>query len=165
MIVSQLMGRNLVTCRPQDSLHDAAGKMWEQDLGCLPVLDDDKRVVGILTDRDVCMAAFTQGKRLAEMTVDSAMTHQIFSCLQTDRVEDAEAVMKAHKVRRVPVVDHRRHLVGVISMNDIAREFAREFPNRPPDLAAEAFVATHASIGEPRQMREITVFHAVPGRT
>jgi CBS domain-containing protein len=157
MMVSQLMGRNLATCRPQDSLHDAAGKMWEQDIGCLPVIDAEDRVIGIVTDRDICMAAYTQGRSLSAALVDSAMTHQIFCCLPTARVEDAEAIMSAHRVRRVAVTDARRHLLGVLSMNDIAREFARERPYKTPEVAADTFVSTFAAICEPRQARDITV--------
>src|SRR5262249_2141909 len=80
MIVSQMMSRNVETCRPKDSLALAAGKMWDRDVGCLPVVDEEGRVVGTVTDRDICMAAYTQGRPLDAMCVESAMAKNTFSC-------------------------------------------------------------------------------------
>jgi CBS-domain-containing membrane protein len=157
MIVSQLMSRNLETCNPQDSLQDAARKMWDGDIGCLPVLDSEAHLVGIVTDRDAFMAAYTQGRPLTDISVDSAMAHRVFSCSPTDRIEDVEGIMKAHQVRRVPVIDQQGHIVGVVSMNDIARESAREIKERRPELNVDTFVSTLASICEPRQAGAITV--------
>ncbi len=151
MIVSELMSRNLETCHPQDSLQDAAGKMWDHDIGCLPVLDAESHVIGMITDRDVCMAAYTQGRPLTAISVQSAMAHQAFCCLPTDRIEDVETVMKTHKVRRVPVIDEQGHPVGLISMNDIARESARELRGRGPSVRAADVVSTLASVCLPRQ--------------
>ncbi|HEX7672291.1 MAG TPA: CBS domain-containing protein [Polyangiaceae bacterium] len=151
MIVSQLMSRNITTCTPQDSLADAARKMWEQDIGCLPVLDAEGHVNGIVTDRDACMAAYTQGRPLSAISVDSAMARCVHSCRPTDRIEAVEAVMKAHQVRRVPVIDREGHLVGLVSMNDIARESADELMRRSPDVRTGDLVSTLARICEPRR--------------
>ena len=130
--------------------------MWNQDIGCLPVVDDDGRVIGIVTDRDACMAAYTQGRPLAAMSVDSAMAHQVFSCSATDRIEDVEAIMKERQVRRVPVVDSENRLQGMISMNDIARESARELRKRNPEVGADELVTTLAFICAPRQSGVLT---------
>jgi len=157
MIVSQLMSRNVLTCRPHDSLQDAAGKMWDEDIGCLPVLDAEGHVIGVVTDRDACMAAYTQGRPLGAIQVESAMARQVFSCLPTDRITDAEAIMKDRRVRRVPVIDETGHLEGLISMNDIARESARGLQKKAPDVPAREFVSTLASICEPRQAGAISV--------
>jgi CBS domain-containing protein len=157
MIISQLMSRNVATCRPQDSLEQAAGKMWEKDIGCLPVLDAEDHVIGVVTDRDACMAAYTQGRPLSGVSVDSAMARQVFSCVPTDRIEDVERIMKERRVRRVPVIDDGGHLVGLISMNDIARESARELKSKGRAVTADALVSTLASICEPRQTGPLAV--------
>ena len=157
MIVSQLMTRNVVTCRPQDSLQDAAGKMWDEDIGCLPVLDAEGHVIGIVTDRDACMAAYTQGRPLDAIAVESAMARQVFSCLPTDRISDVEAVMKERQVRRVPVIDETGHLHGLIAMNDIARESARELKRKTSEVPAREIVSTLASICEPRRAGSIAL--------
>jgi len=151
MIVSRLMSSNVITCSPQESLHDAAGKMWDRDIGCLPVVDADGHVVGMITDRDVCMAAYTQGKPLSEVSVDAAMAHEVFSCLPSDRIEHAEGIMKLHQVRRLPVIDSDGRLVGLIAANDLARETARELKKKAPEARADVFVSTIAAICEPRR--------------
>ena len=87
MNVGQLMTRTVHACNPDDPLHVAAQIMWEQDCGCVPVVVDEEggsRVVGMLTDRDVCMAAYTQGKALAVIKVSSAMSREVCSCRPTD---------------------------------------------------------------------------------
>ena len=150
MIVSQMMSRKIETCRPFDSMEVAAAKMWERDIGCLPVLDDEGRVIGMVTDRDACMAAFTQGRRLAEIPVETAMGGPVFSCSPTDRIEEVEAIMKAHQIRRVPVVDEERHLLGLITMNDLVREAALELRRTTPDVPVRALVSTLAGIMESR---------------
>jgi predicted transcriptional regulator len=81
MNVSQLMSRNVETCRPEDTpLAGAARKMWERDIGCLAVIDADGRVVGMITDRDICMAGYTQGRPQHEIQVAAAMSKELFSC-------------------------------------------------------------------------------------
>ena len=150
MLATQVMSRNVATCRPNDTLDAAACRMWQRDIGCLPVVDDSNRVTGILTDRDICMAAYTQGRRLADMLVSSAMARTVFCGTIVDRVEDIEAVMRAYKVGRVPILDEQKHVVGVVSFKDLVREAAEQRTRRNPDLSAAEIVTTLASIGEPR---------------
>jgi CBS domain-containing protein len=125
--------------------------MWDRDIGCLPVLDAESHVIGVVTDRDACMAAYTQGRPLGAISVDSAMAHQAFCCAQTDRIEDVEAVMKEHQVRRVPVIDEQGHPMGMISINDIARESTRESKTEGPSVRTDDIVSTLASVCLPRQ--------------
>jgi len=123
MRVEELMTQPVKTCLHTDSLNQAARVMWEDDCKCLTVVDSDGRAVGILTDRDIAMAAYTQGRVLAEMGVALAMTKQLHCCLDSDFIEEAERMMAEHKVRRLPVLDQDRRPVGILSSADIA--FAR----------------------------------------
>lgn len=109
------------TCSARDTLSDAARIMWETDCGSVPVVNDDKTLVGLLTDRDVCMAAFTRGLPLSQMTVDSTMVKDLQICAPTDRLQEVTALMRQHRIRRVPVVDRGR-LVGVVALADVARQ-------------------------------------------
>jgi CBS domain-containing protein len=103
------------------------------------------------------MAAYTQGRPLGAIQVESAMARQVFSCLLTDRIAGVEAIMKDRRVRRVPVIDETGHLEGLISMNDIARESARELQKKAPEVSARELVSTLAFICEPRQQGAISV--------
>jgi CBS domain-containing protein len=121
--ISEVMTKDVATCHAGDSLAAAARIMWERDCGFAPVVASDTgRLVGVVTDRDACMAAYTKGLRLEEIPVASVMTKEVQTCGPADDVAKAEEVMARHQVRRLPVVDPRGALVGVISLNDLARE-------------------------------------------
>ena len=124
MKVSDLMTTDVATCSADDSLNRAAQTMWERRCGCVPVVDHDERVVGMVTDRDVCMAAYTQGRRLDDIAVTSAMSHPARVCPGTATAEEAGSLMMAHAVHRLVVVDDDGRLRGVISLDDIARHGA-----------------------------------------
>ena len=156
MNVSQLMNPNVETCRPDNSLSVAAGKMWDRDVGCLPVVSSDGRVVGIVTDRDICMAGYIQGRSLAEISVTVAMSKELYSCLASDALIEAEETMRAHQARRLPVLDSSGKLVGLISLSDLAREAEREVGRKGRELTGQEVSATLAAICAPRGAREIT---------
>lgn len=129
MNVSDLMTTHAATCRPDAPLRLAAQIMWDHDCGCVPVVDDSNRVLGMITDRDVCMAALTQGKSLSEMAVESAMSRAVYGCAPDDDVEKAAGLMRLRQVRRVPVLDADRRLIGVISLSDFARALSANASN------------------------------------
>lgn len=124
MRVSQWMSQPAITCKSTDSVNEAARMMWEHDCGAIPVVDGEGRVVGIVTDRDVCMAAYTQGERLWAIPVTTAMAKEVACCRPDDSVEAAQSVMSEKRVHRLPVVDADGRPVGVLSFNDVAREMA-----------------------------------------
>jgi CBS-domain-containing membrane protein len=149
MRIGQLMSQPAVTCSAEDSLHRAAQLMWDHDCGVLPVVDPQGRTIGVITDRDVCMAAYTQGRPLHEIVVRSAMARDAFCCRTEDSLETAAKTMSEKQIRRVPVVDGEGRPIGVLSMNDLAREASR---TRNRDSKLEHDVAsTLARICEPRQ--------------
>jgi CBS-domain-containing membrane protein len=150
--VQQLMTQNVQSCRPWDCLDEAARKMWNHDIGVLVVVDADDRVIGMLTDRDVCMAALMTGGALCAIRASEAMSKGVFSVRPEEPIDDAEEVMREHQVRRVPVVDAVGHLVGILSQNDLVREAARQRERdlRQKELSAIAVTATIATIGKSR---------------
>jgi len=112
--------RPVQTCRPSDTLNDAARLMWELDCGAVPVVNDAGSLVGILTDRDICMAVYTRGQSLSAYSVESAMATDVATATATEPLETITRLMRQRRVRRVPIVDHGR-LVGIVSLADIAR--------------------------------------------
>jgi CBS domain-containing protein len=121
MNVGELMTRDVGTCAASDSMNDAARIMWERDCGCVPVVDGDGKAIGMITDRDICMAAYTQGRRLMDMTVGSAASKHIVVIGENESLRRAEELMRHARVRRLPVVDAGGHMVGLISLSDLAR--------------------------------------------
>jgi CBS domain-containing protein len=120
MLVRHSMSEHPVACGPYDSLSDAVRIMWEQDCGVVPVVDRDGVVVGIVTDRDACIAAYTQDRRLHELTVTLAMSHEVVVCHPEEAITQAVERMRRHQIRRLPVVDNRGRLVGILSLSDLA---------------------------------------------
>ncbi|SRR5579875_3653372 len=121
MKVSEVMTRNVVCCRETDSACVAALIMWDNDCGVVPVVNADLKVVGMITDRDVCMAAYTQGGPLDRITVASAMARAPVSVAPHDDVAEAHRLMRLHQVHRLPVTDSEGGLVGLVSLCDLVR--------------------------------------------
>ena len=125
MKVSELMTKEVKACHRYDSLNRAAQLMWENDCGSVPVVDADRKVIGMLTDRDICMAAYTQGVALSEVSVGNVMSRNVCICNPSDNIASAAERMRERQLRRLPVVDEQEVLVGILSMSDIAREAER----------------------------------------
>jgi CBS domain-containing protein len=155
MQVKQIMTRDVKSVHPGDDLDGAARILWENDCGCVPVIDDASRVLGMLTDRDICMAAYFQGRPLREIEVRTAMSKSVYSAKPEDALVSAEGMMQARQVRRLPVVDAAGMLAGLLSLNDLARAAARERQGRGRKEMSDAEVsATLASVSEPRKVPE-----------
>jgi CBS domain-containing protein len=154
MRIEQVMHKEVGSVRPDQSLNDAARIMWERDCGCVPVLGDDGtgRVIAMLTDRDICMAAYTRGRSLCEIPVRDAMSSGVSACGPSDSIEDAEAVLRKAQVRRLPVVDAAGQLVGIVSLSDIARAAERCRAQKRPAIDEAEVTATLAAICTPRQL-------------
>lgn len=120
MKIRDLMTSPVHTCRPHDSLEDAARQLWEHDCGMLPVVDHEGRVGAAITDRDICMGAYTRGGRLADLRVADSMSRDIVTCKPDDDVATAVERMAARQLHRLPVVDADGKPCGVLSLNDIA---------------------------------------------
>jgi CBS domain-containing protein len=155
MKLAELMMRTVYICRPDDSLAVAAGLLWDHDVGWAPVVDPDGHVLGLITDRDICMATYTRDAAPSKIEVASVMSRQVFSCSPDEALIDAEEVMREHRVRRVPVVDAGGTLVGVLSLNDLAQEAVREEARRARAVRPEEVTTTLAAVGEPRMPREL----------
>jgi CBS domain-containing protein len=151
MKIENLMTPDVQYCHPQDTLESAAEKMWDYDIGCLPVVDDSHNAVGMITDRDICMAAYTQGRLLSELPVAIAMSKELYACMPNDSIKDAEEALRAHQVRRLPVLNRDRKLVGIVSLNDIIREAEREISFKTHDISTQEVTETLASVCQPRQ--------------
>ena len=151
MKISQMMKKDVEVCGLDDNLAAAASRMWDCDIGCLPVLDASGEIVGMVTDRDICMAALTRGQPLHDIPVSVAMAKDVLSCSPDATLVEAEEVMRSGQVRRLPVIDSEGCLVGIVSLNDLAILAEREIGRKNRDLSAQEITATLAAICAPRQ--------------
>lgn len=118
MKTSQCMTRDVQLVNPTQTIRDAARMMAELDVGALPVQEDD-RLVGMITDRDITVRAVAQGKP-ADTLVQEVMTREVLYCFDDQEIEDVARNMGETKVRRLPVVTRDKRLVGIISIGDLA---------------------------------------------
>jgi CBS domain-containing protein len=150
--IEQLMTKDVATCGPDDTLNRAAQLMWERDCGFVPVVEstERRRVVGVVTDRDACMAAYTRGQSLPEIRVGDVMSTGIRGCKPSDDLAAAEETMRGAQVHRLPVVDDADQLLGVISLADIAREAARQTGSKSREVSPAEIGETIERIRQPR---------------
>jgi CBS domain-containing protein len=147
MRIEKLMSHHVTTCSPRDSLEHAASLMWNSDCGCIPVTaPGSDRVVGIITDRDICMAALFRGNPLRDLRVEDAMARNVLTCRASDKVEDAQRQMENDQIRRLPVLGNDGELIGIVSMADIAREAASSQFKQHQEISASDVTATLARI-------------------
>ena len=119
MKVSDIMTRDVHLLSPEQTIREAASIMADIDAGALPVGDDD-RLVGMITDRDIVVRAIAQGKSLDTKVAD-IMSKEMLYCFDTDGIDAVARNMAKAQVRRLPVVNHAKRLVGIVSLGDLAR--------------------------------------------
>lgn len=147
MRVSDVMHKEVITCTDRAMLGDAAKLMWDHDIGFLPVVAaQGGALVGVLTDRDAAIAAWSRDARLSQIEAGSAMSTGVISCGPDNDVFEAEQLMRKFQVHRLPVLTAEGTLAGVISLNDLARRAARE----SNWWLQEDVAGTLSAIGRPR---------------
>ena len=119
MLVKEIMTPNVEVVSPGDKLEHAAGKMAALDIGPLPVCEG-KRVVGMITDRDITVRATAAGCDPKTTLVSDAMSHDIISCYEDQDVREAAKLMKEKQIRRLLVLNRADELVGIVSLGDLA---------------------------------------------
>jgi CBS domain-containing protein len=147
MKVKELMSTDVKTSREDADLSTVTRLMWEGDCGIIPIVNDDRQVVGVVTDRDICIAAATRSTHPAGLRVRDVMSRSVTTCSDTDDVRVALAALKDRRLRRLPVVDRQRRLVGVISLADLVTR--AEF-RRDADVPGEEFLKALKTISAHR---------------
>ena len=125
MYVADLMTTDVWTLGPDATIADAAAMMWEHGIGCIPIVDDDCYLVGVVTDRDLCLTAYGRELPMAKLPIADAMTGLVYTVGPEAPVADVDALMRKYRIRRVPVTDRLGRLVGIVSLTDIARAALR----------------------------------------
>ena len=146
MLVKDVMSRKVIFCTLSDTAQAAARRMKLHRVGALPVVSDflNAKLEGIVTDRDLCCSVIA-GAMLAEKTkIAEVMTRNPVTCTPENTLEDCEALMQEHQIRRIPVVDNQGRCIGIIAQADIAL-------HAPAGIVAKTLAEISKSIGTGRE--------------
>jgi CBS domain-containing protein len=119
MKVQDLMTTNAITCSPNTNLATAAGLMWDNNCGSLAVTNDEGKVIGLITDRDICIAVATRHRLASEILVSEVTTGEVWACGPQDGIRNLLQTMRHARVRRIPVISDNGVLQGIVSISDI----------------------------------------------
>lgn len=119
MKIKDIMSKDVETVAPDTPLQEIAKKMLQRDCGCVVVVKEG-RLVGMITDRDIAIRCIAESHDPAGTTAEEVMTSEILYCKDTDSPDDVARNMGKNKVRRLPVLDEDKKLVGIVSLGDLA---------------------------------------------
>jgi CBS domain-containing protein len=158
MKVQDVMTYDVRSCRPENNLAEAAMQMWRGDFGSLPVVAAAGKVVGMITDRDICMAAATKHRDPAHIRVKEMISGKVYGCSPDTDIREALKIMQQKQVRRLPIIDaYDGKLAGILSMNDVALKATME---RKAGLSAEDVentlkaICTHRTLSAAKPLQQ-----------
>ena|SRR5262245_58075685 len=154
MKVQDVMTRNVKSCRPESNVDQAAMMMWDNDCGVLPVVDNENRVMGMITDRDIAIAASTRGQVTSQIRVGDVMSGNVYACAEDEDLKSALHTMRREKVRRLPVINYDGRLAGILSLNDIVLRAGEARTGWAPEISQEEVVSTFKAICEHSRLQQ-----------
>jgi CBS domain-containing protein len=146
MKVGDVMTKPPVYCDANTNLAAAAEILWNQNCGLLPIVDSSEKLMGVITDRDICVALGTRNRLPSEIVVKEVTSGKIATCKRDDDLRSALATMAEAKVRRLPVIDAAGRLQGILSTDDIVLHTETGKIKRNSELSAEDVVDSLKSI-------------------
>ncbi len=146
--VHEIMTRRVTSVHPATSVERAARLMEECDCGALPVVGDNGVLVGIVTDRDVALRVVARGRDARSAIVADCMTERVFACYANETVAECMRQMARHQIRRMPIVDERGRLAGIIAQGDLARHAG----HHPVHEERRALAEVVCAVSEPSHM-------------
>ncbi|MCI0486776.1 MAG: CBS domain-containing protein [Blastocatellia bacterium] len=161
MKVREIMTQSTIFCRPETNLAEVAKAMLENDCGVLPVTDNSEKVLGVITDRDICIAVGTRSQPASDIRVDEVIQVQsdVQCCSPDDDVKDALDLMQQRQVRRIPVIEGNQKLQGILSINDILLNAQKSAGKGGRGISYEEAINTlkaisaHRPVGQQQQRR------------
>ncbi len=126
MKCKEVMSKNIKWAHPDNTIEDAVRIMEEQNCGAVPVTDKNLHILGIVTDRDIALFTVLQHKNPEKTKLGEFMTRDVITCLESEELEDLITRMREYQIRRIPIVDSKNRLIGMISLGDIAVKVPQE---------------------------------------
>ena len=122
MKVNECMCQDVCFVKPDCNVYDAARIMNENHIGCIPVVNDDKSLVGVLTDRDIVLRTVACDKNAKQTPVSEIMTTNVCTCGCESDVQQAQNLLSKNQIRRIPVVDSQNKIVGILTLGDLVNQ-------------------------------------------
>ena len=155
MEVRELMSAPVATLTIDDTLNCAAKMMHDLGIGCVPIVDRHGLLVGILTDRDLALAGYEIGEAFWKLRIDGSMTKPVHTCRADDDLAIAAQAMRAHRVRRLPVVDAAGKPLGLISLDDLTHASRQPILDPTPGLTCDEIAGLYeATSGRTKQSQD-----------
>jgi CBS domain-containing protein len=156
------METTVSVCRPENNLAEATAMMWEGRCGVLPVVDEQERVISMITDRDICIALGTRNLRASDVQVKDVAPARVFTALDSDDISRALTTMASQNIRRLPVVNDKGNLVGILSIDDF---LLHTEPGSAGILSLEALevlktIVADRKLGHTHEHGEVMAAHA-----
>jgi CBS domain-containing protein len=155
MKVRDVMAKPPAYCSPQTNLAAAVEILWRQNCGILPIVDSKEQVVGLVTDRDICVALGTRNRLPSELTVSEVASGKVIACKPDDDVRGALATMAQAKVRRLPVIDAAGKLQGILSIDDVVLRTETGTLKGDSELSFEDIANTLKILYTPQPLRAV----------
>jgi len=150
MKVEDVMMRTPAFCSSETDLGAATELLWSRNCGILPIVNAQQKVVGVVTDRDLCIALGTRNRPAGQVTVGQVASGQVYSCQVEDDIHAALETMARHKVRRLPVLSNEGRLEGILSMDNIVLHADSSGAGKPTELGARDIIVTLKRIYGPQ---------------
>jgi CBS domain-containing protein len=134
---AEVMTKNPVCCLPNDTVTKVAQLMQRDNIGSIPVIEDEKthKLAGIVTDRDLALKVIAKGQDAKSTKVEAVMTRQVVTCRAEDDLQKALDAMAKHQLRRIPIVDNDNRIVGIIAQADVATRLNQ--PEKTAEMVKE----------------------------
>ncbi len=155
MRVKDVMMGTPASCTPETNLGTAVEIMWQRNCGILPVIDEEKKVVGVVTDRDICIALGTRNQLPGEISVSQVAFGKPYTCKPEEDVRTALATMIQGKVRRLPVINSEGKLEGILSMDDVVLHSDARITGKVSELSHDNVVETLKMVYAPQLPRVV----------
>ena len=155
MKVQDVMTYNVQSCRPETNLAQAAMQMWRGDFGVMPVVADTGKVVGVITDRDICMAAATKHRDPAAIRVKEVISGHVYGCSPDTDIREALKIMQQKQVRRLPIISAEGgRLEGILSMNDLALKAGKAELSAEHVENTQRAICTHRPVAPAKPLQQ-----------
>jgi CBS domain-containing protein len=149
------MNQEVITCGPETTLETAAILMWDNDCGTVAIIDSAGNAIGIITDRDICMAVALQHRAAIDIQVQEVMSRQLFTCEPESDIMSALKTMSFQKVRRLPVTNTDGYVEGIISIEDLIAHSERGRRGiQVPELSYDDTMTTLKAVCRTKAPRE-----------